>query len=63
MEMTDFMLSWWLITGVDSVLGLLHNVGVDDVADNLKVHDAYKSRIKDGCIRSSGILATSPTST
>jgi hypothetical protein len=63
MEMKGFSLSWWLITGVDSVLGLLYHVGVDDVADTLKVHDASKFSIKDGGICSSETLATLPSST
>jgi hypothetical protein len=36
-SLIDFVLSWWLITDVNSVLGLLHYA---DMANILEVHDA-----------------------
>jgi hypothetical protein len=43
---TDFSVSLWLIIDVNSVLGLLHLVVVDDVANISELHAASFFRVK-----------------
>jgi hypothetical protein len=37
---TDFRISWWLITDVNFILGLSHSVDVSEVSNVLKVQAA-----------------------
>jgi hypothetical protein len=44
--LNDFRLLQWLITDVNSVLGLFHHVAGDSVVDILKVHADSIFRVK-----------------
>jgi hypothetical protein len=44
--LTDFMPSWWFVTYVDSILGLLHCVAVGIFTDVSGVHAAWISRVE-----------------
>jgi hypothetical protein len=47
---TDFWLSWWLVINVDSVLALLHGMGMIKVVDILEIHGGSMSFQKVGNI-------------
>jgi hypothetical protein len=42
----DYMLSWWFIVDVDSILGISHCVDEDSVADISNVHAASIFRVE-----------------